>query len=107
MWRALVEAQLDEAGVVLERGGDLDEDPRPLKDARGLLGLLQQDPSAWFWQTAEDGLDTSRIEQLVEARMAAHSVQDFDTADRIREELSSLGITVQDRADGSAWQRTR
>ena len=78
-----------------------------LRDAGGLLGLLQQDPSAWFWQTAEDGLETSRIEQPVEARMAARSVQDFDTADRIREELSSLGITVQDRAEGSAWQRTR
>lgn len=78
-----------------------------LRDAGGLLGLLQQAPSARFWQTAEDGRKTLRIEQLTEARMAARSAQDFDTADRIREDLSSLSVTVQDRADGSAWQSTR
>lgn len=77
-----------------------------LRDAGGLLGLLQQDPAAWFGQpTGEDG-DTATIQRLVEARLAARAGRDYATADRIRTELAALGITVEDRADGSAWRRT-
>ncbi len=77
-----------------------------LRDAGGLLGLLQQDPAAWFGQpTGEDG-DTARIRRLVEARLDARSARDYATADRIRDELAALGVVVQDRADGSAWRRT-
>ena len=77
-----------------------------LRDAGGLLGLLQQDPAAWFGQpTGEDG-DTAAIQRLLEARQAARSAQDYATADRIRTELAALGITVEDRAVGSAWRRT-
>ena len=77
-----------------------------LRDAGSLLGLLQQDPAAWFEKpTGGDG-DTARIRRLVEARSAARSARDYATADRIRDELASLGVDVQDRADGPAWQRT-
>ena len=77
-----------------------------LREAGGLLGLLQQDPAVWLSQpTGEDG-DTARIQSLVEARSAARSARDYATADRIREELDALGVVVQDRADGPAWQRT-
>jgi len=77
-----------------------------LREAGGLLGLLQQDPAAWFGQhTAEVG-DTEKIQRLVEARLAARSERDYATADRIRDELAALGVAVQDRADGAAWQRT-
>lgn len=76
------------------------------RDAGGLLGLLQQDPAAWFGQpTGEDG-DTARIQRMVEARLAARSARDYATADRIRAELADLGVAVEDRADGSAWRRT-
>ena len=77
-----------------------------LRVAGGLLGLLQQDPAAWFEQSSEEDADTAGIQRLVEARQAARSARDYATADRIRAELASLGITVEDRADGSAWRRT-
>ena len=77
-----------------------------LRDASGLLGLLQQDPAAWFGQPTGEDRDTARIRRLVEARLAARSARDFVTADRIRDELAALGVVVQDRADGPAWQRT-
>ncbi len=77
-----------------------------LRDAGGLLGLLRQDPADWFGQpTGEDG-DTASIQRLVEARLAARLARDYATADRIRDELTALGITVEDRADGPAWRRT-
>ena len=77
-----------------------------LRDAGGLLGLLQQDPAAWFGQPSGEDRDTARIRRLVEARLAARSARDYVTADRIRDELAALGVVVQDRADGPAWQRT-
>ena len=77
-----------------------------LRDAGGLLGLLQQDPAAWFGQHTGEDRDTARIRRLVEARLAARSARDYVTADRIRDELAALGVMVQDRADGPAWQRT-
>ena len=77
-----------------------------LRDAGGLLGLLQQDPASWFGQSTGEDADTARIRRLVEARWAARSTRDFVTADRIRDELTALGVVVQDRADGPAWQRT-
>ncbi len=78
-----------------------------LRDAGCLLGLLQQDPAGWFGQPTGEDRDTARIRRLVEARLAARSARDYVTADRIRDELAALGVVVQDRADGPAWQRTR
>ena len=76
-----------------------------LRDAGGLLGLLQKDPAAWFEQSTGEDRDAARIRCLVEARLAARSARDYVTADRIRDELAALGVVVQDRADGPAWQR--
>ena len=77
-----------------------------LRDAGGLLGLLQQDPSAWFGRLTEDDGDAATIQRLVDARLAARSARDYATADQIRDELAALGITVEDRADGPVWRRT-
>jgi len=77
-----------------------------LRNAGGLLGLLQEEPAAWFEHAPGEVGEIAGIQRLVEARQAARSARDYATADRIRAELASLGITVEDRADGSAWRRT-
>ena len=76
-----------------------------LRAAGSLLGLLQEEPAAWFGQSAGEDGGTARIRRLVEARSAARSARDYATADQIRAELASLGITVEDRADSSAWRK--
>tara|TARA_B100000676_G_C18048097_1_gene829288 strand:- start:789 stop:2171 length:1383 start_codon:yes stop_codon:yes gene_type:complete len=76
-----------------------------LREAGGLLGLLQQDPAAWFRQSVKEDGDTARIQRLVDERLAARVARDYTLADRIRAELAALGITVEDHADGSAWRR--
>jgi cysteinyl-tRNA synthetase len=77
-----------------------------LREAGRLLGLLQRNPDDWFGETYRAGGDETQIQRLVEARTAARSTGDFATADRIRDELAALGITIEDRAGGSAWRRT-
>jgi cysteinyl-tRNA synthetase len=52
------------------------------------------------------GIQTSAelIELILQLRSEAKSKGDFDTADRIRNELTSLGITLKDHKDGVDWE---
>ncbi|HWX46931.1 MAG TPA: cysteine--tRNA ligase [Roseomonas sp.] len=78
-----------------------------LLEAGSSLGLLQQDPQAWFQFQGDDpgGASTARIEDLIARRAAAREARDFATADRIRAELEAEGVLVEDRAGGSSWRR--
>lgn len=68
-----------------------------------LLGLLQQDPEAWFKRGAEN-VDAARVESLIEARRAARAARDFARADAIRAELAAMGVAIEDGADGTRWK---
>ena len=45
------------------------------------------------------------IDALLERRQQARSNREFDVADRIRSELSDLGVVVEDAAEGTRWFR--
>ena len=68
-----------------------------------LLGLLQSDPATWF-AGANSRIDVEQIERLIEQRAAARSSRDFATADRIRDQLSAMGILIEDGAEGTRWR---
>ena len=69
-----------------------------------LLGILQQDPDAWFAQGRE--VDHTEIDLMVEARNAARAAKDFAEADRIRDELAERGIVIEDKLSGTTWRVT-
>ncbi|QDH70413.1 cysteine--tRNA ligase [Marilutibacter alkalisoli] len=68
------------------------------------LGLLQQDPAAWFARGAS-GEDDARIQALVEERIAAKKARDFARADAIRDQLAQDGIILEDTPQGVRWKR--
>jgi cysteinyl-tRNA synthetase len=68
-----------------------------------LLGLLQQDPEAWFKHAGGAEVDAARVEALLEARRAARSARDFARADAIRDELAAMGVVIEDGAQGTRW----
>jgi cysteinyl-tRNA synthetase len=71
-----------------------------------LLGLLQQDPEAWFKGSAtEGGLDDAAIDALIEKRTQARADKDFAHADEIRDQLAEQGILLEDGAGGTTWKR--
>jgi cysteinyl-tRNA synthetase len=86
----------------------LDDAPvkqRTLVLAGGLLGFLQADPGAWFEGGADEALKT-QVEALIGARAEARRSKDWAAADRIRGELTALGVEVLDGPGGTAtWRR--
>jgi cysteinyl-tRNA synthetase len=76
-----------------------------LIDAASLLGLLQQQPDAWFkWQPAGNGIDAAWVEALIAQRAAAKKAKDFKKADGIRAELAAKGVVIEDSAQGTRWK---
>jgi cysteinyl-tRNA synthetase len=78
---------------------------RQLLAAGALLGLLGQEPAAWFkGAVAATGLEPAEIERLIEARAAARRAKDFAEADRIRAELAAEGVLLEDAAGKTTWR---
>jgi len=69
------------------------------------LGLLDREP-ALFLQSRE-GLEMSseEIDAMIVARDEARSKKDFKEADRLRDELTAAGITLEDSAGKTTWRR--
>jgi cysteinyl-tRNA synthetase len=64
-----------------------------------VLGLKPQSTSGKANEITGDLID-----MILQLRNDAKSSRDFETADRIRNMLASLGITVKDRKDGADWE---
>ena len=47
---------------------------------------------------------TPLVEMLLRMRMEAKAAKDWATSDRIRDELTAIGIRVKDRKDGFDWE---
>ncbi|MEO5577817.1 MAG: cysteine--tRNA ligase, partial [Sphingomicrobium sp.] len=82
------------------------EDPRVVKASAQLLGLMPEHSGSWFQyfigmteQAAE------AIQSRIAARAEAKASRDFAESDRIRDELKSEGILLEDGPEGTTWRR--
>jgi cysteinyl-tRNA synthetase len=78
-----------------------------LRAGGALLGVLQQDPAAWFRGQPSSGqaIDEAEIEAAIVKRLEARKAKDFKEADRIRDELRAQGVTLEDGPKGTTWKR--
>jgi cysteinyl-tRNA synthetase len=53
----------------------------------------------------EGSIADEEIERLLKERHDAKLSKNWGTADRIRDELINLGITIKDTKDGATWER--
>mgnify|MGYP001409133976 FL=1 len=63
-----------------------------------ILGILQDEK----YNEVSDELK-NKIEDLIKQRTSAKNDKDFDMADKIRQELSNLGVEIKDTSDGTDW----
>jgi cysteinyl-tRNA synthetase len=78
-----------------------------LRAGGSLLGLLGEDPAAWFVKSGAggDGVDAAEIDSLLAQRDALRKARNFREADRIRDGLAARGIVIEDVAGGARWRR--
>ena len=65
-----------------------------------ILGIVPDQADSTRSVEREDGL----LRLLVELRAEARERKDWDTADIIRQQLNELGVTLEDRTDGTIWK---
>ncbi len=75
-----------------------------LKALGKILNILLIDPEV-FLKGATDDIDSEAIDAKVQARFEAKKARDWATADAIRNELSAMGIVIEDGPEGSTWRR--
>jgi cysteinyl-tRNA synthetase len=47
------------------------------------------------------------VNSLIDARTAARKAKDFKKSDRIRDELTKMGVVLKDSKDGTTWEIAR
>jgi cysteinyl-tRNA synthetase len=77
-----------------------------LKKLANVLGLLEQDPEQFLHASAAESDTDIDIDALIEARNAARQNKDWAEADRIRDELDTLGIVLEDKDGKTVWRRS-
>jgi cysteinyl-tRNA synthetase len=77
-----------------------------LRSLAGVLGIAQADPEQWLRNSGQDEIADAKAESLIEARNIARRGKNWSEADRIRSELDSVGVILEDRPGGNTvWRR--
>ena len=74
-----------------------------LRELTATLGLFRQPPQEK--SAGSDELAGKLMKLLIELRAEARKKKDFATADRIRNTLTEIGVTLEDRPGGTEWQQ--
>lgn len=76
-----------------------------LKQLAGLLGILQLNPDEFLQGAVSNSeVDVAKIEALIAARLEARANKNWAESDRIRDELSAMGVIIEDGKGGTTWR---
>lgn len=68
-----------------------------------ILGIIPAEISGTT-SPPSPGLEEDLLHLLVDLRTQARKNKDFATSDAIRDQLAALGVTLEDRPDGTVWK---
>jgi cysteinyl-tRNA synthetase len=69
-----------------------------------ILGILAQDPNEFLQGDADDDF-ASRVEALIQKRTSARNNKDWASADAVRDELTALGVVLEESKEGTTWRK--
>jgi len=75
-----------------------------LRELGAILGMFRQPAASQKGKGADDGLTPKLLDLFVAIRTEARKAKNFAMADRIRDGLAELGVTLEDRPDGTLWR---
>lgn len=75
-----------------------------LRELAENLGVLQLDPEAFLRSGAEGKVDAAEVEALIQARLAARADKNWAESDRIRDQLTAMGVVLEDGKGGTSWR---
>ncbi|WP_069866444.1 cysteine--tRNA ligase [Pseudomonas citronellolis] len=75
-----------------------------LRELAGLLGVLQLEPDAFLQAGAAGKVDAAQVEALIQARLEARTAKNWAESDRIRDELTAMGVVLEDGKGGTTWR---
>jgi cysteinyl-tRNA synthetase len=71
-----------------------------------VLGMFDFEPKQYFTSVpGMESLDVEHIETQISKRLEARREKDFATADKIRVDLQTMGITLEDSPEGTSWRK--
>jgi cysteinyl-tRNA synthetase len=75
-----------------------------LKVLAGLLGVLQLEPEAFLQAGAAGKVDAAEVDALIAARLQARAEKNWSESDRIRDQLSAMGVVLEDSKGVTTWR---
>ncbi|PTS84261.1 cysteine--tRNA ligase [Pseudomonas sp. HMWF032] len=75
-----------------------------LKELAGVLGVLQLEPEAFLQAGAAGKVDAAEVEALIAARLQARTEKNWGESDRIRDQLTAMGVVLEDGKGGTTWR---
>jgi cysteinyl-tRNA synthetase len=75
-----------------------------LKELASVLGVLQLEADDFLQAGAEGRVDAAEVEALIAARLAARAGKDWAESDRIRDQLTAMGVVLEDGKGGTTWR---
>jgi cysteinyl-tRNA synthetase len=102
-------------GLIEQRGLERDKQPDVLKAAvaaamtlrklTGMLGLMRRVPGRSSSESRDSQILAQVMNMLIQMRQDARRDKNFALADGLRDGLAKIGITLEDRADGTGWKK--
>jgi len=75
-----------------------------LRELGEVLGVLQLEPEAFLRADAAGRVDAAEVEALIQARLNARAEKNWAESDRIRDQLTALGVVLEDGKGGTTWR---
>ena len=86
-------------------GDSLKQAMLTMRELTALLGIFMSEQTEDNTMDQDQGLTEQLMQLMLALREEARANKDFATADRIRDGLLEMGITIEDRADGVQWHK--